>query len=77
MFNKQETGNNSMSIILSQSNEKIYKEESTKTMNYLIKHITITPEEVVKYMKLDNESLQIKVYSDRNFCRNDDRSSKV
>lgn len=50
--------------ILSQVKKETYIQEDTKTINDLIKYILTYPKAGLRYVKLDNESLNIVLYSD-------------
>lgn len=41
-------------------------------MNDIIKHLTSYPKKLLRYKKLDVDSLQLKVFSDRSFNGNED-----
>lgn len=63
--------------ILSQMRKVTYNKKDTNKINSLILHVRKYPKAVLKYVKLERESLKIVVYWDACFAPNKDSTSQV
>ena len=65
---------------LAQVTELQFEEERdkhTKKLNSVITHLENFPDFMLRFPKLDKDSLSISVYSDASFCNNQDGSSQL
>lgn len=60
-----------------QVTEKSFNEDHIKAFNRVATHVSKNPSRALKYVKLDKDSLRIKVYSDFPFANNEENSSQI
>ena len=60
-----------------QVTEKTFSLDDIKELNRVVVHIRKTPSQKLTYVKLDKDSLRIKVYADSSFANNKDNSSQI
>ena len=66
--------------LLAQVTEEIYLEEREKhikKLNSVVSHLEKNPKFILRYPKLDKDSLHISVYSNASYCSNTDGSSQL